>query len=74
MVGSFLQKALDLLELNSEDNVLDLYSGIGITSMLFAKNCNSVTSIEYGEDATKMAVQNAKLNDIKNIEILFVLW
>ena len=64
------QEALNLLDLNESDNVLDLYSGIGITSMLFAKKCNSVTSIEYGEEATSMAVKNAKLNDISNIEIL----
>ncbi len=70
MCKTMYQKALDLLELNNEDNVLDLYSGIGITSMLFAKNCNSVTSIEYGTDATKIALKNAKINDIKNIEIL----
>ncbi|MBE5735570.1 MAG: 23S rRNA (uracil(1939)-C(5))-methyltransferase RlmD [Clostridiales bacterium] len=64
------QKAIELLDLNTDDNVLDLYSGIGITTMLFAKKCKSVLSIEYGTDATKMAEKNAKLNDINNVEIL----
>ncbi|MBQ4558586.1 MAG: 23S rRNA (uracil(1939)-C(5))-methyltransferase RlmD [Clostridia bacterium] len=63
------QKACEWLELGKEDNVLDLYSGIGITSIYFAKFAKSVTSIEYNSEATSMAVLNKKLNETINLDI-----
>lgn len=63
------QKTIDWLDIKKEDNILDLYSGIGITSILFAKKCNKVVSIEYNKEATKMASVNQKLNNITNLII-----
>ncbi len=62
-------KAEELLDISKEDNVLDLYSGIGITSILFAKKCEKVVSIEYNSEATRMAVINKKLNFVDNLDI-----
>ncbi len=67
---SMYTKALELLDLSIEDSVLDLYSGIGITSILFAKKCKCVTSIEYNSEATSNAVINKKLNNVDNLQIL----
>ena len=48
---------------NSE-TVIDAYSGIGITSSLFAKNGLNVQSIEISENAVQTAKNTAKLNDV----------
>ena len=63
------QKAFEWLELNKNDNLLDLYSGIGITSIYFAKYAKEVTSIEYNKDATDMAVINKQKNSVENLKI-----
>lgn len=53
------------------DTLLDLYSGIGITSNLAAKKCGSVIAVECVPQAVKDADRTAKLNGnsdrIKNI-------
>ena len=64
------EKAIELLNISKADTIYDLYSGIGITSILFAKHCEKVYSIEYSKNATLNAISNAKLNCIKDkIEI-----
>ena len=45
-----------MLNINDKTTVVDLYSGIGITSIMFAKNCKEVISIEE----VPTAVENAK--------------
>lgn len=62
-------RAMELLDINTCDNIVDMYSGIGITSILFAKKCNKVISIEYNKEATKNAEINKKLNNIANLDI-----
>lgn len=62
------KKALSLLQVNENTTVIDLYSGIGITSMLFAKNCKKVISCEEVVTAVNNAKYMAKINDVKNIE------
>ena len=46
--------------------VLDLYSGIGITSMLFAKSGKKVVSIELVPEAVENARQLARLNGLES--------
>ena len=60
------EKALSLLEIKPNDNILDLYSGIGITSVMFAKAGAYVTAIEYISEATKNAKDIANLNGVSN--------
>ncbi len=62
-----LMKAADL---DKETTVFDLYSGIGITSMLFAKKAKKVYGIDYSQASVKDARENAKLNNIKNIDFI----
>ena len=61
------RKAFELLEVNEKTTILDLYSGIGITSIYFAKNCNKVVSIEETPTSVSNAKYMAKLNGVKNI-------
>lgn len=48
------------------ETVIDAYSGIGITSSLFAKNGLNVQSIEISENAVKTAQNTAKLNGVED--------
>ena len=64
------QKAFDLAEINSTMNVLDLYSGTGTISQLMATVANTATGIEIVEEAVDKARENAKLNDLSNVNFL----
>ncbi len=50
-------RILDIINKSGSNTVIDLYSGIGITSILFAKSGKDVISIE----SVKAAVEDAKL-------------
>lgn len=55
----------------SKSNVLiDLYSGVGISSIIFSKLFKKIISIEINKESTKAAELNSKANNIKNIEFL----
>jgi 23S rRNA (uracil1939-C5)-methyltransferase len=51
-------------------NVLDLYCGIGISSLLVANLGVQVTGIEYNSDSIKMANYNAKINQISHVSFI----
>jgi len=59
-------KAIELLNIQENDKVLDLYSGIGITSMLFAKKGANVQSIEVAKSSVQNATHNIKLNNLQS--------
>lgn len=52
--------------LNQEMNVLDLYSGIGTISLFLASKCKYVTGVEVVKQAVDNALENIKINSIKN--------
>lgn len=54
--------ATALYELNGYETIIDLYSGIGITSNELAAKCNSVYSVEIVPAAAENARNMAKLN------------
>ena len=55
----------------SKSNVLiDLYSGVGISSIIFSKIFKKIVSIEINKESTKAAELNSKINNVKNIEFL----
>ena len=59
-------KAIELLNINDDDNIIDLYSGIGITSVMFAKRNAKVYSIEYVPEAVSNAKHIAKQNNVSD--------
>ncbi len=61
---------LETAKTDSEKIVYDLYSGIGITSLLLAKTAKKVYGIDYSESSIKDAIYNAKINDVKNVEFI----
>ncbi len=58
--------ALDYLEINKEDKILDLYCGVGTISLNAAKNAKAVCGVEISEEAVENARENAAENKITN--------
>lgn len=59
-------KALEWLELDSQDRVLDLFCGMGNFTLPIAKNAKEVVGIEGVELMVKQAQRNAQQNQIEN--------
>lgn len=63
-------KALQYAALTPEDTVLDAYCGVGVISMLAARQAGRVIGIEIVPDAVRCAQRAARRNQIDNIEFL----
>ena len=61
---------LEYGDFNKNDKVIDLYCGVGSISLYISKYVDSVLGIEIIEDAIKDANNNAKLNNINNVEFI----
>lgn len=62
------QKALDLIDINNNEIVLDAYSGVGTIGMIASKNAKEVISVEINESSHRNAKENARRNNITNIQ------
>ena len=60
--------ALKLIKNTKNQVVLDAYSGVGTIGLIASKNAKKVISVEIVKDAVKNGVENAKRNNITNIE------
>ena len=60
--------ALEALELDTEDLVLELYAGIGNFSLPIAKRAGTVFAIESARASSRYSKINAKRNGLPNIE------
>ena len=63
-------KAIEFLDLHSEDEVFDIYCGIGTISLFIADKANKVYGIESVKSAIDDAKENAILNNIENVEFI----
>ncbi len=63
-------KVAEISEIRPNDIVLDLFCGTGTIGMTIAKHANKVYGIDTNESAIINAKQNAKNNNIKNIEFI----
>lgn len=59
--------AMEFADLQGDENVYDLYTGIGSIALYAAKHCEQVVGIEEIAAAIDDAKVNAKLNDIDNV-------
>lgn len=57
-------------ELKGNENVFDLYCGIGTISIFVADSAKNVFGVEIIEDAIKDANENAMMNEKRNVEFI----
>lgn len=60
-------KALELANLSKNDVLFDAYCGVGTIGLIASDKVSKVISVELVKDAVNDAIQNAKMNNIKNV-------
>lgn len=63
-----INRALEALQLNDGDQVLDLFCGLGNFSLPMARRAGRVTGIEGSESLVQRAAENARHNGLDNVE------
>jgi 23S rRNA (uracil1939-C5)-methyltransferase len=66
--NEMITRTLALLELSGQDNVLDLFCGLGNFSLPMARLCRHVTGTEGDAGLIERARANAECNKISNVE------
>ena len=61
---------IEMSKVSKEDTVFDLYCGIGTISLFIAKYAKKVYGVEIVEQAIKDTKQNAKINNIENVQFI----
>lgn len=61
--------AVKMANLTGKETVIDAYCGVGTIGIIASKNAKNVISIEQNTEAVKNALQNVKLNGIKNVRV-----
>lgn len=64
------QTAVDFAALSGEEKVIDAYCGVGTIGIIASKHAGEVISVEQNADAVKNAIENVKLNKIKNVNVI----
>ena len=63
-------KALEFAMLTGKETVFDLYCGVGTISLFLARHSQKVYGVESISQAVDDARQNAKINNISNVEFI----
>lgn len=63
-------KVLECADLNNVENVLDLYCGTGTIGIYLSSKAKKVIGVEINKYAKDNAVENAKINNVSNVEFI----
>jgi|SRR5690554_2156003 len=61
------KKTIEYANLKGKEIVLDAYCGIGTIGLIASKKAKEVIGVEVNKDAVRDAINNAKINNIKNV-------
>ncbi len=64
------RKAVEFAGLTGRETVLDAYCGVGSLTLFLAEQAQKVYGIEIVTQAVNNALDNARLNEIKNVEFI----
>lgn len=64
--AQMIQRAIDWLDLQKDDRVLDLFSGIGNFTLPLARYAGEVVGVEGSEHMVRRATENASRNHLDN--------
>lgn len=62
---------INIIRSNNIKNILEIGTGKAYSTILFAKNCESITSIEKYENQYLEAKRNVEESELSNIKIIF---
>jgi len=65
-----VSRVIELLQLESDHQVLDLFCGLGNFSLPLARRCAQVTAVEGSKEMVEKARHNAMRNEIHNAEFI----
>ena len=57
-------------KIKNQEVVLDLYTGIGTIALSISKNSKKIIGVDIVEDSIKIAKENSKNNNIKNVSFI----
>jgi len=63
-----IDRALEWLEIGTDDRVLDLFCGLGNFTLPLARRCKEVVGVEGNSDLIVRARENAEENGLDNVE------
>ncbi len=69
-VEKLYQKAIDKLELKGNETIIDAYCGVGTIGIIASSKAKNVIGIELNRQSIKLAINNAKINGVKNINFI----
>ncbi len=65
---AMVMRALELLDPQSDDKILDLFCGLGNFTLALATRAGHVTGVEGSEQMVTRAEDNARLNSLDNVD------
>ena len=66
-----VSKAIDLLDIQENDRVLDLFCGVGNFTLPMARRSNYVVGVEGDQALVNRAIHNKELNQLDNVDFHF---
>lgn len=66
-----VSKAIELLDLQPDDRVLDLFCGVGNFTLPLARKANHVVGVEGDQALVNRAIHNREINGLGDVEFFF---
>ena len=66
-----VSKAIELLDLQEDDRVLDLFCGVGNFTLPLARKSKHVVGVEGDQALVNRAIHNREINDLNDVEFHF---